>query len=127
LISWYCKEKAVFLMVLTAGIPGAGTPKGSLAATGAVGLGAGVEGFVAVAAGFAPGVAGFAAAVVGLEVVAAGTAAVVVGFAVVVVAGLAAVATAGFVAVVAGVVGACALAATVLAANNRINAECFMA
>lgn len=111
LISWYCKEKAVFLMVLTAGIPGAGTPKGSLAATGAVGLGAGADGFAAVAADFAPGAAGFAAVVAGLAVVAPG---------------FAVVATAGFVAVVAGVVGAWAFAAMVLAANNRISAECFM-
>jgi hypothetical protein len=68
------------------------------------------EGFTAVAAGLAVGVACFA----------------VVGF-VADAGGLAAVVTAGFAVVVAGVVGAWALAATVLAANNRISAECFMA
>ena len=85
-------------MVLTGGIPGAGTPKGSLAAADATGLVAGVAGFAVVVAGFAA----FAG-------------------------GLAAVVTAGLAAGVAGVAGAWALAAMVLAANNRIRAECFMA
>src|ERR1035438_7159130 len=99
-------------MVLTGGIPGAGTPKGSLAAADATGLVAGAEDFTAVAAGLAAGMAGFAVVVAGFAAVAGGLAAVV---------------TAGLVAGVACLAGTWAIAATVLAANNRISAECFMA
>jgi hypothetical protein len=89
--------KRVFLRALTGGIPGAGTPKGSLTA------------------------AGFAAAVPGFAVVAAGVAAVVAGFADVL------AAAAGLAAGAVGGVVVWALAAMVQAANIRIKAVCFIA
>jgi hypothetical protein len=86
------------LIVLTGGIPGAGTPKGNLAA--------GAPGFAGVAAGVAVVVADLTAAV-------AGFAAMVV-------------AVAGLTAGAAGGAGVWALAAMVQAANIKIMAVCFI-
>ena len=87
---------------------------------------AGAAGLAAAAAGLVTAVAGLVAEEAGLAAGAAGLADVVAGLAAGA-AGLAAEGVAGLAVAVAGLTGVWALAATVLAANNKIKAVCFMA